>query len=429
MGVFHPPVPAGEDVAVPERSTAPPLESLPSKVPDGAPPAPFPPEATVSPEATVTSGAGGENPGVVEGDLSSIYQEMEALGLTQGEGDPLPAGLNLGDLTPAPLSPCSLPLTIVSAPVSEKPLDSSTNPATDGTLLMAAEPVEVTASATRPGLKPPEAPLVGMEQSTSFPANDQAWMSKYDFTNYNKFSEFTNNLPQECRPQFQAILDAGKLVARYPSKCLWMQLTGITFCSHLCGYEMGSWLQSSGFPKEVQVTADDLPFEHIPAPRGFLQLSFAGNGELRPLGAAGGFACGRMIPLSSQTLMMNLHHGQTQEYVIKPKYYPAKKVISGEQSAEDSLPLRMGQNQLASPFHCLSDVTNRLCVHRYETFSDLGQLTWTQALGLKNCCVDVWARVGAQALGPCESGGSQSSGCNWRLNVYTAVHSPAAQAS
>ncbi|CAM4537286.1 unnamed protein product [Lepidochelys kempii] len=69
----------------------------------------------------------------------------------------------------------------------------------------------------------------------------------------------------------------------------------------------------------------------------------------------------QMIPLSSQTLMMNLHHGQTQEYVIKPKYYPAKKVISGEQSAEDSLPLRMGQNQLASPFH-LGNHTGRIKV-------------------------------------------------------------------
>jgi len=59
-----------------------------------------------------------------------------------------------------------------------------------------------------------------------------------------------------------------------------------------------------------------------------------------------------MIPLSSQTLLMNLHHGQTQEYVIKPKYYPVKKVISGEQSTEGSLPLRLGQDQLASPFQC-----------------------------------------------------------------------------
>ncbi|XP_074845801.1 latent-transforming growth factor beta-binding protein 1 isoform X3 [Carettochelys insculpta] len=69
----------------------------------------------------------------------------------------------------------------------------------------------------------------------------------------------------------------------------------------------------------------------------------------------------QMIPLSSQTLMMNLHHGQTQEYGFKPKYYPAKKLISGEQSAEGSLPLRMGQDQLASPFH-LGNHTGRIKV-------------------------------------------------------------------
>ncbi|PKU49116.1 latent-transforming growth factor beta-binding protein 1 isoform x2 [Limosa lapponica baueri] len=69
----------------------------------------------------------------------------------------------------------------------------------------------------------------------------------------------------------------------------------------------------------------------------------------------------RMIPLSSQTLMMNLHHGQTQEYVIKPKYYPVKKVISGEQSTEGSLPLRLGQDQIASPFQ-LGNHTGRIKV-------------------------------------------------------------------
>ncbi|XP_062980305.1 latent-transforming growth factor beta-binding protein 1 isoform X1 [Elgaria multicarinata webbii] len=69
----------------------------------------------------------------------------------------------------------------------------------------------------------------------------------------------------------------------------------------------------------------------------------------------------QMIPLSSQTLMMNVHHGQTQEYVIKPKYYPAKKVVSGEQSTESLLPLRMNQDQLASPFQ-LGNHTGRIKV-------------------------------------------------------------------
>ncbi|EMP33007.1 hypothetical protein UY3_09853 [Chelonia mydas] len=82
MGAFHPPVPAGEDVAALEGSTAPALESLPSEAPDGAPPAPLTSGPPVSPGASVASGADEENSGVVEGDLPSINEEIEALGLT-----------------------------------------------------------------------------------------------------------------------------------------------------------------------------------------------------------------------------------------------------------------------------------------------------------------------------------------------------------
>ncbi|XP_072623435.1 latent-transforming growth factor beta-binding protein 1 isoform X14 [Vulpes vulpes] len=42
----------------------------------------------------------------------------------------------------------------------------------------------------------------------------------------------------------------------------------------------------------------------------------------------------QVTPLSSQNVM--IHHGQTQEYVLKPKYFAAQKVISGEQSTEVS---------------------------------------------------------------------------------------------
>ncbi|XP_007420706.1 latent-transforming growth factor beta-binding protein 1 isoform X4 [Python bivittatus] len=69
----------------------------------------------------------------------------------------------------------------------------------------------------------------------------------------------------------------------------------------------------------------------------------------------------QIIPLSSQSLMMNLHHGQAHEYVIKPKYYPTKKVLSGEQSTESSLPLRMSQDQLATPYQ-IGNHTGRIKV-------------------------------------------------------------------
>lgn len=58
----------------------------------------------------------------------------------------------------------------------------------------------------------------------------------------------------------------------------------------------------------------------------------------------------RVTPLSSQNVV--IHHGQTQEYVLKPKYFAAQKVISGEQSTEGSFPLRYGPDQVAAPFQC-----------------------------------------------------------------------------
>ncbi|EMP27328.1 hypothetical protein UY3_15587 [Chelonia mydas] len=57
LGVFHPLVPAGEDVGALEGHIAPPWESLHSEAPDGVPPAPLPFEAPVKPEPTITSGA------------------------------------------------------------------------------------------------------------------------------------------------------------------------------------------------------------------------------------------------------------------------------------------------------------------------------------------------------------------------------------
>ncbi|XP_064411873.1 latent-transforming growth factor beta-binding protein 1 isoform X3 [Latimeria chalumnae] len=51
----------------------------------------------------------------------------------------------------------------------------------------------------------------------------------------------------------------------------------------------------------------------------------------------------QLIHLPSQPLTMNLQPGQTQQFLIKPKYYPAQKVYSGGQSVEGSLPLRAGQ--------------------------------------------------------------------------------------
>nr|XP_033792958.1 latent-transforming growth factor beta-binding protein 1 isoform X2 [Geotrypetes seraphini] len=67
-------------------------------------------------------------------------------------------------------------------------------------------------------------------------------------------------------------------------------------------------------------------------------------------------------PISAQTLSMNLHHEQSQQYVIKPNYYTnGQKVLSREQSTEASSSLRAGQDLLTSSFH-LGNQTGRIKV-------------------------------------------------------------------
>lgn len=77
-----------------------------------------------------------------------------------------------------------------------------------------------------------------------------------------------------------------------------------------------------------------------------------------------------MTPLSSQNVL--IHHGQTQEYVIKPKYFAAQKVVSGEQSTEGSFPLRYGQDQVAAPFHCEYHPARRLSEFQGPSLTTLG---------------------------------------------------------
>lgn len=165
-------VPAGRDVAAPDGDAAPPPGSLPEEALEGAPLARLPSAASARTEVGVASGVGGEGPGVADGNLPSIYEEIEALGLTpvtQGEDDPLLAGLDLSDLTSVPLSPVSPPLTAASAPASEGPLGSSIIPAAGGTPLTAAEPVEATADAPLPGPDSQGVSLLGVGQPTPCP--------------------------------------------------------------------------------------------------------------------------------------------------------------------------------------------------------------------------------------------------------------------
>ncbi|CAM4687987.1 unnamed protein product [Lepidochelys olivacea] len=111
---IHSLVSGGEDRPALEGGIPPPRGTLPSEAPGEAPSNQIPPELPMNPDVTAEAGPSGEAPGVVGVGLSSVYAEIEALDLTpvtQGGDDLLPAGLDLGNLTPGPLSPCPFPLT------------------------------------------------------------------------------------------------------------------------------------------------------------------------------------------------------------------------------------------------------------------------------------------------------------------------------
>lgn len=92
--------------------------------------------------------------------------------------------------------------------------------------------------------------------------NYQAVMVKYNFTNCNKLTAFNEHLPHDCWEQFQSIVAEGQLLARMvlqPSldagdtAARSIPMAGIM--RRTCR------LQHSGFPREVQNTVEDFPFD------------------------------------------------------------------------------------------------------------------------------------------------------------------------
>ncbi|EMP36207.1 hypothetical protein UY3_06538, partial [Chelonia mydas] len=92
-------------------------------------------------------------------------------------------------------------------------------------------------------------------------ANYQALMSKYDFLNYVNFAEFTVSLIHQDRAYFKTLIYEGKLIASIVLQSVIdatdtssrAMATAIIMCRE-------SWLHASGFPKVVQNTIEDLPF-------------------------------------------------------------------------------------------------------------------------------------------------------------------------
>ncbi|TFJ97766.1 structure-specific endonuclease subunit slx1 [Platysternon megacephalum] len=156
---------------------APLVESPPEEASAGVPPAPVPPvpPAAADTGAIVAPFAGGEDSGAVGTDFTSIFEEIEALGLilvTQGEDDPPPEGLDLGGslAPPPPPPPCPSPHAVAPALVLGAPLALPISLAVDTTLCEAAKPLGEMADAERLGPGPVGTPsTTWMERLVSPP--------------------------------------------------------------------------------------------------------------------------------------------------------------------------------------------------------------------------------------------------------------------
>ncbi|EMP23946.1 hypothetical protein UY3_19013 [Chelonia mydas] len=159
-------------------ATAPLVESPPEEASVGIhrAPAPLPcaPPAAVDIGAITALVTGGKDSGAAGTEFTSIFEEIEALGLipvTQEEDDPAPVSLDLGADSvppPPPPSPCpSLP-AVAPALVLGAPLALPICLAADGTSPEAAQPPQATADAERSGPGPVGAPsTTQMEQLAS----------------------------------------------------------------------------------------------------------------------------------------------------------------------------------------------------------------------------------------------------------------------
>ncbi|EMP40627.1 hypothetical protein UY3_02149 [Chelonia mydas] len=87
-------------------------------------------------------------------------------------------------------------------------------------------------------------------------------MAKYTYLNYKKFNSFIEHLPEEHHDQFKAIVQEGQLLAKTSLQAsLDLADTLAQSISTVVVMRRTSWLQMSGFPREVQSTIEDLPID------------------------------------------------------------------------------------------------------------------------------------------------------------------------
>lgn len=82
------------------------------------------------------------------------------------------------------------------------------------------------------------------------------------FNNYNRLAEFKDKLLPDQHQQFQALVEERRLIAKVGLQAT-VDMANTFFHSLATAVIMSwdSWLQSSGFPREVQNTAKDFLFD------------------------------------------------------------------------------------------------------------------------------------------------------------------------
>lgn len=90
----------------------------------------------------------------------------------------------------------------------------------------------------------------------------QALLGQYDFKLWESIEKFKELLPENPRQEFSSLMNKGRQVARTSLHAvLNVEDSAARAMSSTMAMHRSSWLQSSGFPYEVQNAIQNFPFE------------------------------------------------------------------------------------------------------------------------------------------------------------------------
>ncbi|EMP34365.1 hypothetical protein UY3_08478 [Chelonia mydas] len=93
-------------------------------------------------------------------------------------------------------------------------------------------------------------------------ANYAALLAEYDHRNYRKLMDFINDVPEDKRQQFKAVVSEGQIISHTALQpALYAADTAARSTVAAVVMRQASWFTSSSFPCKVQNTVEDLPFD------------------------------------------------------------------------------------------------------------------------------------------------------------------------